>query len=78
MIEFLEKLIGNNEISKHKDFHNLFELLLYMCGCSENYAQMVYVKYLKVFRNTKQLEDVQLVTQSNQLVLIINNLKLIK
>ena len=78
MIESLEELIDNDEISKHKDFHNLFELLLYMCGCSENYAQMVYVKYLKVFRNTKQLEDVQLVTQSNQLVLIINNLKLIK
>lgn len=75
MIESLEKLIGNDEITKHKDFHNLFELLLYMCGCSEDYAQMVYVKYLKKFRNSKQLEKVQLVTQSYTLVLVINNLK---
>ena len=75
MINLLEELLNDTEIQKHKDFHNLYELLLYMSGCSEIYAQTVYIQYLKKFRNTGQLENVQKVTQSNKLVVVIEKLK---
>ena len=75
MIDSLENLIDDVEISKYKDFHNLFELLLYMCGCSESHARNVYIRYLKRYGNKEQLEDVQSVTQSNKLVVLIEQLK---
>ncbi len=75
MINSLEKLLNDTEIQKHKDFHNLFELLLYMCVCSDRYAQTVYIQYLKKYRNAKQLEAVQNVTQSNNLVIVTEKLK---
>jgi len=75
MINSLEKLMEDTEIAQYKDFHNLYELLLYMCGCSERYAQDVYIQYLRKFRNAKQLETVQKATQSNKLVVIIEQLK---
>lgn len=75
MIESLEKLIGDEEKSKHKDFHNLFELLIYMCGCSDNYAQTVYVKYIKKFQYFKQLDNVKSVTRSRKLVAVIDYIK---
>lgn len=75
MIESLEKLFGDEEKSKHKDFHNLFELLIYMCGCSDNYAQTVYVKYIKKFQYFKQMEDVKSVTRSQNLVTVIDYIK---
>lgn len=75
MINSLEELLNNTEIQEHKDFHNLYELLLYMCGCSEIYAQTVYIQYLRKFRNAEQLENVQKVTQSNKLVIVIEKLK---
>ena len=75
MINSLEKLMEDNEIIQYKDIQNLYELLLYMCGCSERYAQDVYIQYLRKFRNAKQLETVQKATQSNKLVVIIEQLK---
>ena len=75
MINSLEELLNDTEIIKHKDFHNLYELLLYMCGCSEIYAQTVYMQYLRKFGNAGQLEVVQKVTQSNKLVIVIEKLK---
>ncbi len=77
MINSLLGLIDDSEISRHKDFHNLFELLLYMCACSDNYAQDVYVRYLKKFGNIKQLDEVQSVTQSHCLEEVINNLRIL-
>ena len=76
MINILEELIEDSEMAQHKDFPNLFELLLYMCGCSEKYAQEVYILYQKKFANTKQLEKVQKATQSKRLVVLIEQLKL--
>jgi len=75
MINSLEKLIDDAEISKYKDFHNLFELLLYLCGCSESHARNVYIQYLKRYGNKEQLEEVQSVTKSNKLVVLIEQLK---
>lgn len=75
MIHSLEVLIENDELSQHKDYHNLFELLLYMCGCSERYAKEVYIQYLKKYANAKQLEEVQKVTQSKKLAVLIEQLK---
>lgn len=75
MINLLEKLIGDTKMASHKDYHNLFELLLYMCGCSERYANEVYIRYLKTYGNAKQLNDVQSVTQSHRLVIEIEKMK---
>lgn len=75
MINSLEKLMEDTEMAQYKDFHNLYELLLYMCGCSERYAQDVYIQYLRKFRNAKQLETIQKATQSNKLVVLIEQLK---
>lgn len=77
MINSLEELLDDVKFTQHNDSHNLFELLLYLCGCSESYAQEVYVKYIKKFRNALQLEAVQKTTQSNSLVVLIEKLKLI-
>ena len=74
-INSIESLIEDKEIIQYSDFHNLFELLLYMCCCSEGYAQEVYIKYLKRFAHTKQLEEVQKVTRSQKLVALIEQLK---
>lgn len=75
MINSLDELIGDDKITQHKEFHNLFELLLYMCGCSEIYAQEVYLKYQVKFHNRQQMENVQKVTQSNKLVIVIEQMK---
>ena len=75
MINSLEKLMEDNEIIQYKDIQNLYELLLYMCGCSERYAQDVYIQYLRKFGNVQQMEAVQKVTQSYKLVVLIEQLK---
>lgn len=75
MINSLEKLMEDNEIIQYKDIQNLYELLLYMCGCSERYAQDVYIQYLRKFGNAQQMEAVQKVTQSYKLVVLIEQLK---
>lgn len=75
MINSLEELLEDGGFTQHNDSHNVFELLLYMCGCSENYAQEVYIKYINKFRNASQLEAVQKTTQSNRLVVLIEKLK---
>ena len=75
MINSLEELIDDEKIKQYKDFHNLFELLLYMCGCSEIYAQKVYMQYQRKFCNKQQVEDVLQVTQSNKLVFEIEKMK---
>lgn len=75
MINSMEELLEDDKIAQHQDFHNIYELLLYMCVCSERYAKDVYIQYLKKFGNTKQLESVQSVTQSNNLVILIEQLK---
>lgn len=75
MIKSLEDLIEDTEITQQEDFHRLFELLLYMCGCSERYATDVYVQYLKRFGNTNQLDKVQKDTHSNRLMVEIEQLK---
>ncbi len=75
MINSLEKLLKDTKIAQHQDFHNIYEMLLYMCSCSERYAKDVYIQYLKQYGNTKQLESVQGVTKSNSLVILIEQLK---
>lgn len=77
MIDTLEKLMEDGEISKHNDFHYLYELLLYMTVCSENFARDVYIHYLKKYGNASQLGNVQQVTHSNNLVVEIEKLKMI-
>lgn len=75
MINSMEKLLSNTKFTQHKDSQNVFELLLYMCGCSEIYAQEVYMKYQRTFGNKQQLEDVQQVTRSNKLMVLIEQMK---
>ena len=75
MINSVEELLKDDKFIQHKDSQNVFELLLYMCGCSERYAHDVYIQYLRMCKNTNQLENVQKVTQSNNLVIEIEKLK---
>ena len=75
MINSIEGVIEDVKIAQHNDFHNIFELLLYMCSSSETYAQEVYIQYLRKFGNVKQLDDVQKATQSNNLIVVIEKMK---
>ena len=75
MINSVEELLKDDKFIQHKDSQNVFELLLYMCGCSERYAHDVYIQYLRKCKNTNQLENVQKITQSNNLVIEIEKLK---
>lgn len=75
MINSLEELLDDVKFTQHNDSHNVFELLLYMCGCSENYAQEVYMKYQRTCGNKQQLENVQQVTRSSKLVVLIEQMK---
>ena len=75
MINSVEELLKDDKFIQHKDSQNVFELLLYMCGCSERYAHDVYIQYLRKCKNTNQLESVQKITQSNNLVIEIEKLK---
>ena len=75
MINSMEKLLSDTKFTQHKESQNVFELLLFMCGCSESYAQEVYMKYQRMFGNKQQLENVQRVTLSNKLVVLIEQMK---
>lgn len=75
MINSLEELLKDSQITAHNDFHNIYELLLYMSSCSEVYARNVYIQYLKQYGNAQQLESVQKATHSNQLVVMIEQYK---
>lgn len=75
MINSMEELLSDTKFTQHKESQNVFELLLFMCGCSENYAQEVYMKYQRMFGNKQQLENVQRVTLSNKLVVLIEQMK---
>ena len=77
IINTIEESLSDDKFIQYKDSQNVFELLLYMCGCSERYARDVYIQYMRRCKNTQQLEDVQKVTQSSNLVIEIEKLKLV-
>jgi len=75
LINHMEELLYDESFMIQNDSRHVFELLLYLSSCSERYARDVYIRYLKLLNNTQQMDDVQKVTQSKNLVIEIEKLK---
>ena len=74
LFEFMKGLLGNNGFTKHEDFHNLYELLLYLIPFSDSTAKDVYQEYQNQFKNIEMLERVMNECSSDVLKLTIHKM----
>ncbi len=75
-IESMERQLSNTKFTQHADFHNLYELLLYMIPFSDLIAKRIYCEYQDQFKNTDMLERVALECKSDKLKLTIHQMKI--
>lgn len=76
-LDYLKSLLDNNEFTKNSDFHNIYELLLYMTPFSDSRARDIYSEYLNKFENFSMLERVAAECKSDKLKLTIHQIKTI-
>lgn len=75
MIESLEQILEEEKICGNKDFHNLFELLLYIAICSKRYAFDVFIKYFMKYKNRDMLDKVFASSKCNMLIIKIEEIR---
>lgn len=76
-VEELEEVLEDEMITAQEDFHNLFEFLLFMVGCSRNYVVNLYKRYLLKHMNTEQLDRIYHNTNSERLKSVISKLLMV-
>lgn len=76
-MEELEEVLEDEMITAQEDFHNLFEFLLFMVGCSRNYVVNLYKRYLLKHMNTEQLDRIYHNTNSERLKSVISKLLMV-
>lgn len=75
-LEYIEKQLSNMNFTKHKDFHNLYELLLYLVPFSDILARGIFCEYQNKFLPIDMLERVEAECNSDKLKLIIHQIKI--
>lgn len=76
LLEFMERELSDTEFTQHADFHNLYELLLYMVPFSDVKAKMIFCEYQDLFMHADMLERVEAKCNSNKLKLTISQIKI--
>jgi len=76
-VEDLEQVLEDEIITSQEDFHNIFEFLLFMAGCSRNYVFNSYKRYLHKYMNTEQLDRIFHKTNSDRLKSVISKLLMV-
>lgn len=76
-VKDLEQVLEDKMITSQEDFHNLFEFLLFMVGCSKNYVFGSYKRYLLNYRNSEQLNRIFKNTNSERLKKAISKLLMV-
>ena len=76
-VKDLEQVLEDKMITSQEDFHNLFEFLLFMVGCSKNYVFGSYKRYLLNYRNSEQLNRIFKNTNSERLKNVISKLLMV-
>lgn len=75
-LESIKKLLDHESFIQYKEFHNIYELLLYFIPFSSNMAESIFVEYQNKFNNTSMLERVASECNSEKLKLTINQMKI--
>lgn len=75
-LESIEKQLSNTNFTQHKDFHNLYELLLYLVPFSDILARKIFCEYQNRFMPTDMLERLEAECNSDKLKLIIHQMKI--
>lgn len=75
-LESIEKHLSNTNFTQHKDFHNLYELLLYLVPFSDILARKIFSEYQNKFLPIDMLERVEAECNSDKLKLIIHQMKI--
>lgn len=75
LLESMRRLLSDTEFTQHADFHNLYELLLYMIPFSDIKARSIFGEYQNQFKNTDMLERVETECNSDKLKLTIYQMK---
>lgn len=76
LLESMERQLSDKEFTQYTDFHNVYELLLYMIPFSDVIAKRIYCDYQNQFKNTDMLERVAAVCKSDKLKLTIHQMKI--
>ena len=76
LLENIEKLLSDTNFTQHKDFHNLYELLLYLVPFSDILARRIFYEYQNKFKPIDMLERVETECNSDKLKLIIHQMKI--
>lgn len=76
LLESMERQLSDKEFTQHTDFHNIYELLLYMIPFSDVIAKRIYCDYQNQFKNTDMLERVIAKCKSDKLKLTIHQMKI--
>jgi len=76
LLEFMERELGDTEFTQYQDFHNLYELLLYMVPFSDVKAKMIFCEYQGLFMHADMLERVEAKCNSDKLKLTISQIKI--
>lgn len=76
-VEDLEQVLEDKMITSQEDFHNIFEFLLFMAGCSRNYVVNSYKRYLLKYMNTEQLNRIFHKTNSDRLKSVISKMLMV-
>lgn len=76
LLENIEKQLSDTNFTQHKDFHNLYELLLYLVPFSDILARRIFYEYQNKFKPIDMLERVETECNSDKLKLIIHQMKI--
>lgn len=76
LLELMKRLLEDKEFTRHADFHNLYEVLLYLTPFS-SLAKDIYSEYQNQFKNIEMLERVARECKSNILKSTIHKMGVI-
>ena len=76
LLEHMKRLLEDKEFTRHADFHNLYEVLLYLTPFS-SLAKDIYSEYQNQFKNIEMLERVARECKSNILKSTIHKMGVI-
>lgn len=74
LLESMERQLNDTEFTRQTDFHNLYELLLYLIPFSDFRARRIFNEYQDLFKNIDMLERVETQCKSNILKLTIHQM----
>ena len=75
-LESIERQLSDTNFTQHKDFHNLYELLLYLVPFSDSLARKIFCEYYNKFIPIDMLKRVEAECNSDKLKSIIHQMKI--